>query len=730
MGEDLLWFILSTSSMRESDSPLDELSRRKYVQAIVAATVAGAAGCTGDGSNTIDTTEPSGNGGNGGTENGGTENGGTENGGTATPSGQQPVEETFTVAVQNLIEKANMSRWQTGSRSAGINWMTELIAPKTPSLKKAFSGHTYDSGYAENVDKISIPVMTKDVEIEPPYDIYETFDERLTYWDEETHLDANVRELTEYVDYGYNQRIFNPSESFKGQAVDQFRYHRWYAKGERVRDEPLNPNEPAYKEAENPQNELAMKYGQAAPNTCPVHPEFTRPYAERFMDAASKDEVKNIRENLLSDRISIERFADNGWGSGVYRLESSDDVLNTETILHLRSDHPNNHVSIPELRIKFSTGSRIKVMRARGILDISPGLLGETGTITRSTVPDYIQDLSRWLEPFGDKIIFNFHNKHLNRLWFRRALAAAINWRQVGANGWGVERSKPTQYDVGLATTVAKKVFPSDFLNNTYKYPIEDDTELAAKWMRKAGYEKQGNSWVGPDGDSPDLSLLFNTSILDYIGGSQTIMANLEKFGIGVSLDGNAWSSYSSALKPSDYNYDMAMIWAGSANVLNAYWTNGHWFNSPLLSGDPDDEPYYRVHVDDKVDGLGRPIQVPLPTEVGNITAPNTVGKKPENLENAEQINIAKVIRRMREPGLSEKEIRDIAQIPARYYNYYLPSFFFHQYYLGAFGNVRDFNFPPEDHKSWKFAKGASTPAYTTMSGLSQVKYDTDYPEP
>ncbi|CCQ34012.1 membrane lipoprotein [Halorhabdus tiamatea SARL4B] len=718
--------------MRRPKNPLDELSRRQYVQAIVAASVAGAAGCTGDGD---DTTEPSGNGDENGTGNG-DENGtgnGTENGG-----GQQPVTDEFTVVDNNVPEQADMSTWQTGDRSTGKNWMTELSSARTQGLNIIIDGHTYSMPHVDGVEEVSIPAFITDYTAEPPYDMYNTYNQDMYYWDEETPIDAEARVEHDYVYYGYDGLIFNADESFKSEAVEQYRHHFWYEDGTR-RLTPRNSNAPSG-ESELPDNgtnayvmETDTVEGIAQTEAMPEHPGYTTPYAERYADAANTDETTTITDDLNGDRISMPRLANEGWGGGPYKLESGDDVSGTDALLHLRDNHPNNHIDVPKLRIRFATEDRAQVMRARGLVDLENGVLPmDTGNVNRNAVPDYTQEIARWLQIGGDNLIFNFNNKHLGRLWVRRAAVAAIDWNQVGANGWGPEVSEANPHHIGVLESVAEGNFSQDFLDQMYTYPIEADQELAAEWMRKAGYEKQGGSWVGPDGDSPDWDLTFNSGEAAWIGGVQTVMANLEDFGLGVTLDGNAWDTYTSRLEPPDYDYDIGLQWANFQTITGAYNDNGAWWSNPMLSGSPNTSPYFELGDDDEVDGLGRPVEnVPLPSEVGSIEAPEGAYKVPDSIPGgAETYDMLDVTEGLREPGVSIDQVRERARVPARYFNYYLPNFVFHSYYNGVYGNVKDFNFPPADHEIWGSTKEYGSRNYSVIAGMPQLKYDESYPDP
>lgn len=663
------------------------LLRRRYIQALAGASLAGLAGCSGN------------------TE----ENGGESDG---------PVSDTISVAVNNLPEQSNVNPWGATVKAKGMTWMTELTGPEhVVESKQLLSGHSYETPWIDGTDEISIPTMIKDVSVNPPYEFVETFDDRLTYWDG-TPIDAEAQLLHDKIQYYVDGKAFDKTETFNREAVDQWTYKQWNNKGE-VKGQKANPT-----------NENILRSEAIPSNEPPFHPDFTKPYVERLEDASSKKAVDQILKELGSDNVSFFRLADEGWGSGLYRIESSDDISVKRALAKKRDDHPNEHATIPNLKITFATADRMQIITNQGQVDIDGGVVTEQGGAqSRASLPDYVQEIQQYRQSGGDQVLFNWNNPHLARLWVRRAIVAAADWKAIGGNGWGPGRSIPIENHTGLLDSASENTFSKEFLDKLYAYPMDSDIALAKKWLKKAGYSKQGSNWISPDGKTLSLSLKYVGGINDYVGATQTLKANLENLDINIKYEGLNWAATTKALKPHNVNYDLMMFWAGNPYIWDSYWTDGHWSTQQLLGGDPNDEPPWHVDPDDKRDTEGRPIETEIPKQIGSIDAPNKAGRNPD-LSNGLSINVAKLVREFRNPGITDERFTKTARMCARYYNFYITDFKFHQYPWGLWGNVRDFSFPPKDHDANLVSKGFSGDDYQVLGGITQLKYDTDFEPP
>lgn len=687
--------------MRKDNDSVDSsqwLSRRHYLAAVAGASAAGLAGCSGD----------TGNGGDGG------------NG--------EIVSDTVSILVNNLPQQSNVNPWAATSKATGMGWTTEMGSPGNPKTgERILSGETFESPWIEGKDKISVATKLTDIEVKPPFDYTMTFDDRITYWDG-TPMDAEAHRLHDLVYFYYDGYAFDDAETFNNEVVDQWTYHSWRDKGEVKGQKP------------NPTNKRFLRYNQlpSGSGDIPMHPKFTKPYVEKYEDATTEKEIKDINDEISSDNISFNRLADEGWGSGLYRIESSEDISGTSATAKMRDDHPNSeHATVPKMEMKFATQDRINVLQTRGKIDIDDGYIAESGGVmNRAALPDYLQQVQNYRQLGGDQVMFNWQNKHLQNLWVRRAIVAAVNWDQLTANGWGSEVSVTSKHHTGLVDTNAERIFSKEFLDKLYTYPVKSDIETATKWMKKAGYTKQNGRWRSPDGSKVTIKLNSFGPTQEYVAASQTFKSNLEKLGIKVNIKSLSSTAFTKALKAKNTDFEMMLTWTTSGRIWQAYWTHGYWWNMGFVGGDPNDSPPYEVDYKtasgehrDTHDTQGMPLQVEIPKKVGSIKAPNKAGKKP-NLSNGEKIDLARLIYVFREPNVSDKEWKETARKCARFYNYYLPDFLFHQYKYGFWGNMRDFDFAPKDNRANFFEKEFGAADFQVLGGIIQTKDNKKYTPP
>jgi len=100
---------------------------------------------------------------------------------------------------------------------------------------------TFDAPWVQGKDEISLVTWIKDWEVEPPYDLWNTHDERSTFWNGEPN-DAETRFKYDKVRYFVEGNKFQEGQIHRAEAESQWRYHFWHAKGEvqGADDDPAN----------------------------------------------------------------------------------------------------------------------------------------------------------------------------------------------------------------------------------------------------------------------------------------------------------------------------------------------------------------------------------------------------------------------------------------------------------------------------------------------------------
>ncbi|WP_459194078.1 ABC transporter substrate-binding protein [Halosimplex sp. J119] len=716
--------------MRKLDSIRGkELSRRRYAQILAGMGVAGLAGCpsdSGDGSGAGNTGTPTStptSGGDGETE-GGSE---TEGQGTDTESGGETVTDTIAYAVPNSPDVFNWNPWPPQDNTAGDLWMSELHGLRNVhTTENSYSGTTVPTPHKPDHEEVEIMTWVEDYEVEPPFDWRDYHDDRSTYWNGDPY-DAEARVIHNHVHFFQNGNKFTEDATFNQEAEDQWTAHLWNDKGDVSAQEPDPASRPI----------LESEAGPTDGNP-PIHPDFTEPYLERYQDAGTEDEVSAITDDLTSDRISLDRIALNGGtdemlaGSGPYVLKSMDDVGSERIVLRLDKDHPNaQHTNVDKLALYWAEGDRRTTLMTEGRLDISDGAITPGGTMTRDALPDHVQEFTRWLRATGgDMWKLNWHNEHLQNLWVRRALVEAIDWNAVSANGWGQEGSQVLEHDTFLLDAQAERHFSEDFLDQLHTYSRSSNKERATRYMQRAGYSRQGGEWVSPDGNSASIDITATSNIQAHVKAGQTIKANLAKWGFGVNLSSLQNSTWQSNIDPNGgLNYDATIFWHGDPYIFQYYRDRGAWWDETLVAGSPTAEDPAEADPDDEFDTQGKPNVQQIPDEPGTIEAPDEAGKAPD-LDNATEVNLVELVTDIRRPGNSEEEIQELYRTCAKYYNFYVPHFPFHQYLTGAYGNVRDFDWPDANARAFDYERSFGIEDVLVLGGIAQASTDTDFEPP
>ncbi|MFB6141131.1 MAG: ABC transporter substrate-binding protein [Halosimplex sp.] len=690
---------------------------------------AGLAGCPSDSGGTQtsggdggspDTDTPAGDGGDGGdgTPSG---SGGSETD-ADTATARAAVTDTVRVAVNNSPDVFDWNPWTNQDNTYGDRFMSELNGLNNVHITdNAYSGTTVPTPHKPDYDEVELMTWIKDWSVSEPFDWRQTYDDRATFWNGDPY-DAPALVTHNHVAYFFNGNGFTESSTFNQEAEDQWTRHGWFDKGEVPEQEPNPVATPILEDAAT-----GLLFNP------PLHPDFTQPYLERYQDASNTDQVQTVSDDLGSDRVSLQRIQENGWGSSMWVLESMDDVGSETMTLRKDENHPNaEHTNVENLEIYWADSSRRQTLASNGALDLNSGAVSPNGDYNRDMLPDHMQELSRWLNAtLGTQWLMNWHNPHLQRLWVRRALVEAVDWNAVVANAFGKETGFTTTQDTFLLDGQAKTTFSSDFLDKLHVYSRGKNVEKANQYMKNAGYTKQGGQWVDPQGNTAEIGLIANSGSTSYVQSAQTIRANLANWGFGVNFSSQGFSTWSNNLNPegNGLNFDTSIFWSDTDVVFGKYNDRGAWWGEALLGGSPSADSVFRLTDEDDRDTQNKPVHVELPEEVGSIDAPDEAGINPD-LENGREVDMFEVVQAIRQPGNSEEELQQLYQTCAEYYNFYLPDFVFGQSLSGAWGNVRDFDWPGPDARALDYARNTDVPTAAINTGIIQASTDTEFEPP
>lgn len=287
----------------------------------------------------------------------------------------------------------------------------------------------------------------------------------------------------------------------------------------------------------SPINPSVKKLGLTDPLTTKA--DYYQSWLDKYEDASSDSAVEEITTQLTEHEIGIDEFVDKGLGCGMWKLKD----WNPTRVTYEKFDgHPRSGwTNLDTWKWELVSGDQ-KFDQA------FQNDRFDMGELNFNLVPknDKIENVGKFALPGVPKVSINFGNKHLARRGVRRAIAYIIDRKQLRAvlkQNYGTPYSEHP-YNCGIASSVAKNWLGQDFLDKLINYGDTAQPEKAKQAMKNAGYTKQGDTWVGPDGDAVEG--------LKYITPPWSIYQSIEKF---ISAQLNEFGIKNKTLMPSSSNF-------------------------------------------------------------------------------------------------------------------------------------------------------------------------------
>lgn len=207
---------------------------------------------------------------------------------------------------------------------------------------------------------------------------------------------------------------------------------------------------------------------------------------------------------------------------------------------------------------------------------------GETDTITAvvlskeidyathgfsvATENQMIADGIRVLRPptySGPGMLFNYGKlTEFQDVKARQALAHAIDRGQNGIISLG-ESGVPVQYMAGFADALVPQWLSEEEIAGLNQY--EYDVEKAAALLEEAGWTKDGDTWMKPDGSEAVYELSFPAEFADWSAAGQDLAEQLTNFGL--VIDPRAITHTQQPIDVDQGNFDFAIRgWGNSTN--------------------------------------------------------------------------------------------------------------------------------------------------------------------
>jgi hypothetical protein len=289
-----------------------------------------------------------------------------------------------------------------------------------------------------------------------------------------------------------------------------------------------------------------------------VRRDIYRPYLERFRDATTDTQVKEISKDLTEFKITLDDMMEQGFGYGLWKPV---DYTSSSITLEKHEEHPaadRTDLERWEWQIIANQQSFYQAFKQDRF---DYGLFKFKQNI--QDPPEGIEQIVSYAGQLGRKLGMNWRNDHLARLPVRRAIGYLVDRRALETIVGDVTATE--QQTGGMPDRLAEKWLGSDFLERIIDYGVESQPEKAAETLREAGYEKRGDVWQDADGKRMEGLRFITEAGGDEAIIGDTLSAQLTDFGIKnefTTLESGSYRNHVNASTGS-YDYDFVLHEAG-----------------------------------------------------------------------------------------------------------------------------------------------------------------------
>ena len=306
------------------------------------------------------------------------------------------------------------------------------------------------------------------------------------------------------------------------------------------------------------------------------NPEVYRSWHEQFIDATTGSEIQDVWESAWQESYGLEDMVEMGLGYGRF-VPDLDELSSTHMSWVKRTDNPDypfldsSNIERVSIDLIPDRTKRVEQYR-RGDFDLVQ--FNDSGNIDAES----LNGLSV-RNQFGFNSIqntkFNYENKHLARRGVRQAIAYLASPEQFRAlaeqNGVPANLSK---YQVACDSDTAETWLGAEWIeNNLIDYGVDSRPDEAAAAMESEGYTKEGDVWVGPDGDAVEgLQFIAYGAIGKMLLQGQYVSGIMNDFGLKnelTSVDG--WGTWTGDYLQGEETLDITTSWSGGGYPSEVY---------------------------------------------------------------------------------------------------------------------------------------------------------------
>lgn len=286
-----------------------------------------------------------------------------------------------------------------------------------------------------------------------------------------------------------------------------------------------------------PANEtVLLSYIQ--PKYLVAHEETYGEFVTALDEAGDEDERSQALADLTNDTTP------EPVGCGPFQFEDAD---SQRTLLAKYEDHPDaDNVNYPEVEYLYKPQNQ---GRWNSLInhetDGSATLFMPKNRLDQ--LPDSMQ-VSLIPRHWGMGLVFNFEEEPVDDVRVRKAIAHVVNRENAALNsGAGTESKIPVTYPSGLTGEFNNQIEGGWLEGATDAFDTygvgESQTDEAATLLEDAGFEKVDGTWER-DGEALEIPIKGPSGFSDWVTGVETIVSDLQDFGIeaeSVMLDNSTY---------------------------------------------------------------------------------------------------------------------------------------------------------------------------------------------
>ena len=427
-----------------------------------------------------------------------------------------------------------------------------------------------------------------------------------------------------------------------------------------------------------------------------VKEDWARPWLDQYEDASDEEAREDITNDLMETRVTREDQVEESLGNGLWIPEQIEttEILWRKWDDHYRADRTDLQY-ILEVDIPDAAAAEQAIRDGRIDMEEGPGMEWE--------YHDKLEHLLGRDHTGARRMHFNQNNDHFRHREVRQAIAFALDFTEMEETALAAEGfvgSHPVSRGT-LSTFLMERHLEDDFMDQLIDYGDESKMDEAEERMQAAGYERDGDVWVGNDGETEDIQLVGPDAGAVQVM-SENIGLQLDDFGLQTEQRFMPGDQFNQIWNES-YDFDIIMNWQDPTHPHDSVHTwNGHGYlgvdsifdvsEAPDIEcGEVDEAPEIELTADQS-ERTGQLFRDEYPAEVGSLDL-NGETKTTRPIEWFHELQYADVER-------TNEIMREVAW----YTNWHVPTCVKMEEEWNFIGNTEDYILP-DGSEDWHWAK-------------------------